>query len=456
VRYTFVRLRGLAQPFSRGRPLSKPDLTHAATAAEFEAALRRHVLDVWFPRSVDVEHGGFLCDFDRAWKPCGSHEKMLEFQARQTFLAAEACEAYPGEERFRQAALHGFRYLRDAMWDRDSGGWFLRLERDGRPLDASTKHAHGMAYATEACVAVHEATGEPGALDLACECFEWLERGAHDSRYGGYVGFLKRDGAPIRDPSECPRPATIDHIGTPIGLKDANVHTDLLRMLVHLYRVRPTATLADRIGEISVILSERMATPSGALHCFCQADWTPVPRIVRYGYQFQAAHRLLAAGGLTGNPQGTARMAYRLVDNALQHSWDRAVGGFRYAASEALPPALEGYSVSWFAKQWWVQAEALKTLLLVSRLEPANADYRGHFEAQWAYIRRHIIDERHGGTYSMGLDILPAWRRRLGARLAPASATRKGSVWKDGSHEGLALLFCLRALRGDDQASHAG
>ena len=40
-------------------------------------------------------------------------------------------------------------------------------DRAGRSLEADTKHSHGMAYAISACVAVHEATGEPGALAIA-------------------------------------------------------------------------------------------------------------------------------------------------------------------------------------------------------------------------------------------------------------------------------------------------
>ena len=34
--------------------------TYSKLAAEMEATLRRDVLGVWFPRSLDREHGGFL------------------------------------------------------------------------------------------------------------------------------------------------------------------------------------------------------------------------------------------------------------------------------------------------------------------------------------------------------------------------------------------------------------
>ncbi|MFN2325543.1 MAG: AGE family epimerase/isomerase, partial [Gemmatimonadales bacterium] len=117
---------------------------------EFERALKRHVLDPWFPRSLDREHGGFLCDFDRKWQSCGSHDKLLEFQARQTLTAAEALRMYPEDQRFRDAALHGLRCLHEVMWDREAGGWYHLTDRAGRPLEAHTKHTHGFAYAIQA------------------------------------------------------------------------------------------------------------------------------------------------------------------------------------------------------------------------------------------------------------------------------------------------------------------
>src|ERR1700730_15067645 len=140
----------------------------------FESALREHVVDVWFPRCLDLEHGGFLSDFDRAWQTCGPNQKLLEFQARQTWIAAELLRFFPCDKRLRQAADHGFHFLRDVMWDRNAGGWFHRTDRAGKPLESHTKHAHGIAYAIAACVAMHTTTAETGALDLAREGFAWL------------------------------------------------------------------------------------------------------------------------------------------------------------------------------------------------------------------------------------------------------------------------------------------
>jgi len=433
--------------------LSQSDVARPPTAEEFESTLRQHVVEVWFPRSLDLEYGGFLCDFDHAWRPCGPHDKFLEFQARHTWLAAEASQAYPADERLRQATAIGFRHLREAMWDSAQGGWFHRLDRAGQPLEAHTKHAHGAAYAIGACVAVHQATSAPGALDLAREGFEWLERSAHDDRHGGYFGFLRRDGSVIRKEAECPWPAVTDTIGTPIGLKDTNVHSDLLETFTHLYRVWPDPRVAQRLAEVIAILEEKVIVASGELRFFFQPDWTPLPHLTRFGHQVQTAYRLLMASGLAGDARRMTATARRLVSHALRHAWDPHAGGFFEIGPGWVPTRIGDQHLVARRKPWWVQTEGLKALLSLGELDAADPSYRGYFGAQWSYMRRHMIDFRHGGVYTVGPEELPRWRRGLGARFAPASFTRKGSVWKDSSHDGRAWLHCISVLRGRRTAS---
>jgi cellobiose epimerase len=106
-------------------------------------ALRRHVMQAWFPRCLDHEKGGYLCDFDRQWRPVGPQVRMLEFQARQTRVAARLALAFPAEGEWAEYARHGFRYLRDVMWDEEGGGsWLWLMDREGRPEAGATKHAH--------------------------------------------------------------------------------------------------------------------------------------------------------------------------------------------------------------------------------------------------------------------------------------------------------------------------
>src|SRR5262245_51879962 len=68
---------------------------YSQLATEMESALRRDVLGVWFPRSVDKEHGGFHSNFTRDWKPAASDGKFSVFQARMVWVAAQVVMQRP-------------------------------------------------------------------------------------------------------------------------------------------------------------------------------------------------------------------------------------------------------------------------------------------------------------------------------------------------------------------------
>src|SRR5205823_9562334 len=143
---------------------------------------------------------------------------MLEYQARQTIAAARAAAHLPDFPDLREAAAHGFRYLKDRMWDPSLGGWYRLLDRIGEPLEGATKHGHGSAYAISACVACYELTQDKDCLELAKLAFTWLEEHAHDNNHGGYFGFYRRDGKPILSGDEGPVPGqTRDPVGAAFG-----------------------------------------------------------------------------------------------------------------------------------------------------------------------------------------------------------------------------------------------
>src|SRR5262245_48785583 len=139
------------------RPSSDLDeLIRAQTGAGMSAAMKqllrneletelRRLIDAWFPRTVDREHGGFLCDFDHRWRPSGGQSKMLEYQARQTLAAARAASHFSDLTQLPEIAAHGFHYLKERMWDHRYGGWYRMLDRGGEPREQMTKHGHGSA-----------------------------------------------------------------------------------------------------------------------------------------------------------------------------------------------------------------------------------------------------------------------------------------------------------------------
>ena len=308
-----------------------------------------------------------------------------------------------------------------------------------------------MAYAISACVAVHTITKEPSALDLACEAFTWLEKFSHDRQHGGYMTFLNQDGSIISDPEHNPLKTPLDTIGVQIGLKDTNVHSDLLETLTILYHIWPDSTLEARLHEVLDIMSSRTCLASGALSFLCQPDWKPIPYITRYGTAFQTVSRLLDLQNLLKAssqlvPISHVPIAQRLMDFCLRYGWDQQMGGFFYASPAALPMDIEGYDLVVRRKSWWVQFEALKALLSLSMVLQDNERYLRYFKAQWHYIQSCLLDREQGGTYSVGLDSLSNLQKQHTVISASTEHTEKSNVWKDAYHDGFALHYCIKAL----------
>ena len=143
-------------------------------AAETEAALREHVLGVWFPRCVDSKNGGFLCNFTRDWQPDTSQGKFSVFQGRMTWIAAEVAIRRPDlREQFLPVARHGVQFLSGTMWDKQHGGIFWGLDDSGQltPQFTDGKHLYGISFCLYGTAGAYQATNDPAALELAQRIF---------------------------------------------------------------------------------------------------------------------------------------------------------------------------------------------------------------------------------------------------------------------------------------------
>jgi mannobiose 2-epimerase len=398
---------------------------------ELETELWRN-LSLWFPRSVDREYGGFLCDFDYRWDPSGRQPKLLEYQARQTLAAARGA-AHAADLKFlRESAMHGFRYLKERMWDAELGGWYRFLDRIGIPGEGATKHGHGTSYAISACVACHELTGDPDCLDLAKSAFHWLEVNAHDREHGGYFVFYRRNGTPILSWDEASNPGkTRDGIGTPIGFKDVNTTCDLLACFGDLYRLWHDRLLRMRLDELLGIVRDRFVVAPGVIHYYTHPDWTPVPDFVRYGQVLRSANLLISASeALHGSVDPTTEDIVRsMVDTMLRVAWDPEKGRFYLAGSSFGATSTDDALIFVNDKRWWPQAEGMIALLTMARSFPDTPIYLTNFVRLWEYIKTYMIDAAHGGWLASGLDTKPE-----------GSDEPKATMWKDASHEVVALL----------------
>src|SRR5262249_42088867 len=118
-------------------------------ATDVEAALHKNVLEAWFPRCVDNEHGGVYANYCRDLAPMKNEGKVSVFQGRMTWITAEVALRRPAlADQFLPYTKHGLKFLNDTMWDNQSGGTFWGLSDSGRidPAFGGDKQLYGIGF----------------------------------------------------------------------------------------------------------------------------------------------------------------------------------------------------------------------------------------------------------------------------------------------------------------------
>lgn len=416
-------------------------------AAEMKKSVTTELLDKWYPQCVDSLYGGFISTYTYDFKPTGPQDKFVVTQARHTWTTAKAAAVYPGKKYFLKASQNGFHFLRDVMWDKQYGGFYNLVTREGKdksnPL--APKEAYGNAFAIYALSAYYKVSHDTGALSLAKQTFMWLEKNSHDPVYKGYYQHLKRDGSiVIRDASF---PSTSD-----IGYKDQNSSIHLLEAFTELYSVWPEPLVKERLQEMLLLIRDKLITSKGYLNMFFTADWTPLSfrdsskavilqhkylDHVSFGHDVETAYLMLEASHALGwkNDTVTLMTGKRMVDHSLRNGWDKTIGGFYdegyyFKNSDTL-------SIIFDSKNWWAQAEGLNTLLLMADHFPGDAmQYELKFKQLWNYVQTYMIDHVNGDWYEEGLDKEPQRKTAL-----------KGHIWKGTYHNFRALNNSIQRLQ---------
>jgi mannobiose 2-epimerase len=391
---------------------------------EVEASLHRDVLDVWFPRCVDQQHGGFASQFSREWQPGQSQGKFSVFQGRMTWITAQVAMRRPElNAQFLPLAARGVDFLSNVLWDKQFGGFFWGVDDQGgiSPAFGDRKELYGESFALYGAAGAYQATRDPRALALAQKAFRWIDEHAHDSLNGGYFELLTREGKPVEaDSTGKPQ----NQGGFLAGYKSMNTHIHLLEAFSQLYEVWKDPTLRERLEEMLAVVRDKICVSPGVMNLFFTNDWHPIPGHDSYGHDIETAYLMLEAEDVLGSghsPQ-TERMARMLVDHALAYGWDEKLGGF-YGEGPTFGKAEDT------SKVWWVEMEGLNSLLLMHEKYGRESDvYFKVFQKQWSFIKTYEADAEFHGFYES-----------LDSSGTPV-ATSKGHIWKAAYHDGRALL----------------
>ncbi len=395
------------------------------TRAALERLLQQNILPFWHPAAIDTEHGGFRMNHDAAGQWKGPADKAIVTQSRAVWFYARLTRSPYAKPDYLEAAQHGFRFLRDRMWDPTHGGFYWSVDASGEKAVTPVKHLYGQAFGLYALSEYARVSGDAEAERMARALFRLLEEKAHDDLYGGYREWFQRDWSPAV--AETPRVMG----QTDPGTKLMNTHLHLMEAFTAYVDLTHDPAARDRLLELLAIQTNAVVRKTvGACTDKYRRDWTPLTGeaydVVSYGHDIENVWLVIDACRAAGVSAGPYRDLFRtLFDYALRFGYDAQQGGFYDLGPFNVPATRRD-------KVWWVQAEGLVASLYMTGLtgEKAYAD---------CYLRTLEWTESRQADAESG-----EWHETI--RPDGSVGGGKAHAWKGPYHNGRALLQCLEIL----------
>jgi mannobiose 2-epimerase len=385
--------------------------------AAIEAELDGNLLPFWRLRGLDEDHGGFIAEManDGTLRRGAAKGLILNSRILWTFSTLFTARRDPQD---LALACRAYEWIDEFMRDRQNGGYFWRVDSQGKPLDGEKK-IYGQAFVIYALSAYAVATGDPDTVDSARGLFELIETHAHDSEHGGYIEARAEDWTEASELRLSDRDMA--------AAKSMNTHLHVLEAYTGLYRVWPDERVANRLRELIDLFGKHILDAERRhLHHFFDAQWKVLSDTCTYGHDIEAAWLLCEAAELLGDAKAVNEVrgwAVTLARTVLAEAID-ADGGLVYEG--------RGGRVIDPNHEWWCQAEAVVGFWQAHQLtgDPAFADAAQRI---WNFISRRIVD-RSGGE----------WFWRVLADGSVDQSEPKVSEWKGPYHN---VRMCLEMMR---------
>lgn len=355
----------------------------AALRNEVQEELENNILPYWINRCNDPR-GGFIGRIKGDGTPEPDAEKGAILNAR-ILWAFSAAYRVLGKPEYLQTATKAKREIIDRFYDKEFGGIFWSLDKDGNPLDTK-KQIYAIGFAIYGLSEYARATGDSEAKEYAVKLFNDIESHSFDKVKNGYLEALTREWSPIADMRLSAKDAN-EH-------KTMNTHLHIIEPYTALYRVWKDEGLKERIQNLLYVFREKILDrKSGHLRLFFDDDWNSKYNIVSYGHDIEASWLLHEAATVIGEDMDSIKSDIILIADAASEGYIPD-GGMIYEFHKD-SGALDA------DRHWWVQAETVVGYLNIYQLTGNHSALKKSSDT-WKFIRKHIVD-RDGGEWFWSL-----------------------------------------------------
>lgn len=374
----------------------------------YRRALLDGVIPFWEAHSIDRECGGYFTCLDRDGAVFDT-DKFTWLQARQVWTFSMLYNRLEKRPGWLEIAGHGAEFLRRHGMD-SAGDWYFSLDRRGNPL-VQPYNIFSDCFAAMGFSQYALAAGDDSARDLALRTFRRILR-RQDNPKGQYNKVVPGT-RPLRSLA---LPMILANLTLELEwlLDEATLHETLDRCIADVMTV-----FLD--GE-RLLLFEHVSPDGAHPDCFDG-------RLINPGHSLEAMWFIMDIA----KHRGRADVLDRAVDvmlSTLEFGWDKECGGIYYFMDALGRPPQQ---LEWNQKLWWVHGEAL-VALLKAYLHSGREDCLEWYRQIYTYTWEHFPDPEYGEWFGYldrgGVPIL----------------SLKGGKWKGCFHVPRTLFLCARLL----------
>lgn len=378
---------------------------------ECKKELADGIIPFW--QALIDDRGGFYGYMDPDLNLDKDADKGVILNSRILWFFAN-CNLILGDEECLEYADHAYKFLDKHCVDREYGGVYWMLDKDGNVAD-DMKHTYNQAFAIYALSSYYDASKNENAIELAMELFSTIESRTLD-QYGYREAFN-------RHWEEVENEALAENGIMP--KKSMNTILHLIEAYTELLRVRHDERVGNRLRALlQSVLDKVYDEENRQLRVFFDEQLSVIGDIHSYGHDIEAAWLIDRACDVLGDKALSEKMekmgleiAKKIYDIAIENG--------------ALNNERVGERID-RERIWWVQAEGVVGFINAYE-RSGKEEYLDTAKALWQYIKRYVIDDRDGGE----------WHSQVSFDGSPTKVKPVVEAWKCPYHNG---RMCLEVI----------